>query len=412
MRNAVQGAGRNSKGMDMRYEVRVLSGKQGLMAIKLEAADAGDASAQAMSLGYAVIAVRAKLRWPSLQHRHKPAFPLVLFSQELVALLESGLPLIEALQALAEKEEQADIRKTLEQLIAGLYEGHTLSWVLERSPGDFPALFVATVRASERTGSLAEVLSRYIVYQTQMEGVRRKVVTSSIYPVILVVAGGLVMLFLMVFVVPRFSRIYEDIGGELPLLSRWLMRWGYMLDEHWKLLLAVVAMVCGGLLIAVTRPGCRQWAEQKLWQIPALGKRLHIYQMARFYRSLGMLLRGGMPVLASLQLVDGLVRATMRGQLALASTSIREGGSISQAMDRFGLATPLSTRLLRVGERTGQMGEMMERIASFYEEETARWVERFIKVFEPLLMASVGLLIGIIVVLMYFPIFELAESIQ
>jgi general secretion pathway protein F len=384
----------------MQYEVKVLRGNEGLMAITLEAADAGDAAAQAKTQGYTVIAARAKLRWPSLPHWQKSAFPLVLFSQELVALLEAGLSLVEALETLAEKEEQPDIRKTLTQLISSLYEGHSLSHAL------------ATVRASERTGSLAEVLSRYIVYQTQMEGIKRKVVTSSIYPLILAVVGTLVMLFLMVFVVPRFSQIYEDIGGDLPLMSRLLMRWGYFLDEHWRLLLLAVAVLCAGLLFAATRPVCRQWAEQKLWQFPALGKRLHFYQMARFYRSLGMLLRGGMPVLAALQLVGGLLQATMREELALASTSIREGGSISHAMDRHGLATPLALRLLRVGERTGQMGEMMERIAAFYEEETARWVERFIKVFEPLLMACVGLVIGIIVVLMYFPIFELAGSIQ
>lgn len=396
----------------MQYEVKVLRGNEGLMAITLEAADAGDAAAQAKTQGYTVIAARAKLRWPALPRWQESAFPLVLFSQELVALLEAGLPLVEALETLAEKEEHPDIRKTLTQLISSLYEGHALSHALEQSPRDFPALYVATVRASERTGSLAEVLSRYIVYQTQMEGIKRKIVTSSIYPVILAVAGLLVMLFLMVFVVPRFSHIYEDIGGDLPLMSRLLMNWGYFLDEHWRPLLAAVAALCGGLAFAATRPACRQWVGQQLWQVPALGKRLHFYQMARFYRSLGMLLRGGMPVLASLQLVGGLLQATMREELAQASTSISEGGSISHAMDRHGLATPLALRLLRVGERTGRMGEMMERIATFYEEETARWVERFIKVFEPLLMAFVGLAIGIVVVLMYFPIFELAGSIQ
>lgn len=396
----------------MQYEVKVLRGNEGLMAIMLEAADANDAQAQAKTQGYTVIAARAKRRWPSLRHWQKSAFPLVLFSQELVALLAAGLSLVEVLETLAEKEEQPEIKKTLTQIISSLYEGHALSYALEQSPKDFPALYVATVRASERTGSLAEVLSRFIVYQSQMEGIKRKVVTSSIYPVILAIAGMLVMLFLMVFVVPRFSHIYEEIGSDLPLMSRLLMRWGHFLDEHWKLLLAAAVVLCGGLVFAASQSVCRQWAEQKLWQFPALGKRLYFYQMARFYRSLGMLLQGGMPILAALQLVGGLLQATMRDQLALASTSIQEGGSISQAMDKHGLATPLALRLLRVGERTGQMGEMMERIAAFYEEETARWVERFIRVFEPLLMAFVGLAIGTIVVLMYFPIFELAGSIQ
>lgn len=395
----------------MQYEIRALRGDEGLILLSLEAVDAIDAEAQAKAQGYTVLATRTKQRLSTLLRRNA-RFPLVLFSQELVALLEAGLSLVEVLETLAEKEEQPEVKKTLTQIISSLYEGHSLSYALEQSPKDFPALYVATVRASEKTGSLAEVLSRYVVYQNQMEGVRRKVVTSSIYPVILAAVGGLVMLFLMVFVVPRFSHIYEDLGSDLPLMSQLLMQWGRFLDEHWRFFLTAVIALSGGFLFAASRPVCRQWAERKLWQLPAIGKRLHLYQMARFYRSLGMLLQGGMPIIAALQLVGGLLQATMRGQLALASTSIKEGGSISQAMDKYGLATPLASRLLRVGERTGQMGEMMERIAAFYEDETARWVERFIKVFEPLLMAFVGLVIGVIVVLMYFPIFELAGSIE
>lgn len=396
----------------MQYEVKVLRGNEGLMAILLEAADAIDAEAQAKAQGHIVIASRMKQRWLPMLDWQKSSFPLVLFSQELVALLEAGLSLVEALETLTEKEEQPQVKKTLTKIISSLYEGRTLSYALEQSPQDFPQLFVATVRASERTGSLAEVLSRYIVYQTQMEGVRRKVVTSSIYPIILAVVGGMVMLFLMLFVVPRFSHIYEDIGGDLPLMSWLLMQWGQFLDEHWGAFLAGICGIIVGLLFAFSQPTFRRWVEKQLWDLPAFGKRLHLYQMARFYRSLGMLLQGGMPVMVALQLVGGLLQESMRGQLALASTSIKEGGSISQAMDKHGLATPLALRLLRVGERTGQMGEMMERIAAFYEDETARWVERFIKLFEPLLMTFVGLAIGVIVVLMYFPIFELAGSIE
>ncbi len=396
----------------MRYEVKVLRGNAGLMSVLLDASDARDAWAQASAQGYTVIAAKARRQWLSLPQWRKSGFPLVQFSQELAALLQAGLSLIEALEALGEKEERPEVRKTLLRIIASLYEGRALSHALEQSSDDFPPLYVATVRASEKTGALAEVLSRYVVYQTQMDGIRRNVVTSSIYPAILAVVGGAVMLFLMVFVVPRFSRIYEDIGGDLPLMSQLLMQWGRFLDEHWRVFIGAVIALCIGLAVAVSRPAFRQWAAQQFWQLPALGKRLRLYQTARFYRSLGMLLQGGMPIMAALQLVGGLLQATMREQLALAETAIREGSAISAAMERHGLATPLALRLLRVGERTGRMGEMMERIAAFYEDETARWVERFVKTFEPLLMAFVGLVIGVIVVLMYFPIFELAGSIE
>lgn len=396
----------------MQFELKVLRGNEKLSLLLLEAMNADEAEAQAKSRGYSVIAIKAKQSWSPLNLRRRNKFPLVMFSQELVALLEAGLSLVEVLETLAEKEEQSEVKKTLENIISLLYEGHNLSYAMEQSPNDFPALYVATVRSSEKTGALPEVLSRFVVYQSQMEGIKKKIVTSSIYPVLLAVVGGLVVLFLMVFVVPSFSHIYEDMGGELPFMSRLLMQWGQFIDAHMRTLLLGFVVALAGFFFVVIQPASQLWLKQKMWELPTIGRRLHVYQMARFYRSLGMLLQGGMPILVALKLVSGLLQESMREQLKLASLNVQEGGSISQAMEKHGLATPLALRLLRVGERTGQMGEMMERIAVFYEEETVRWIERFVKLFEPLLMIFVGLLVGLIVVLMYFPIFELAGSIK
>jgi general secretion pathway protein F len=397
----------------MQYELKVLRGNEGITSLLLEAGSAKEAETQAVARGYSVISSKSRQQWSPLSgFSRKNKFPLVMFSQELVSLLQAGLSLIEVLETLAEKEDQPHVKKTLEQIIAFLYEGHNLSYALEQAPEDFPSLYVATVRSSEKTGTLPEVLSRYIIYESQMEGIKKKIITSSIYPVLLAVVGTLVVVFLMVFVVPSFSHIYEDMGGDLPLMSRLLMRWGQFLDAHSKTLLVGTLALFAGLFFVVMQPSSKVWIKKKMWDLPGIGKRLYLYQMARFFRSLGMLLQGGMPILIALKMVSGLLQESMRGQLQLASLSIQEGVSISQAMEKYELATPLALRLLRVGERTGQMGEMMERIATFYEEETVRWIERFVKLFEPLLMLFVGLLVGVIVVLMYFPIFELAGSIK
>ena len=396
----------------MRYEVKALHGEDQLTAFALDAVDAGDAESQAREQGYTVIAVKLKADWLVWRRLGMSHFPLILFSQELLALLEAGLSLVEALETLAEKEQQTDIRKTLTQIIASLYEGHTFSHALQHSATNFPLLYVATVRACEKTGALPEALSRYVAYQSQMEAVKRQVISASIYPLLLAAVGGLVTLFLMVYVVPRFSQIYADIGGNLPLMSRLLMRWGQLLDTHGAVILGGTLAAMGAIAYIATRPACRRWLLGKLWQVPSIGGRLHVYQLARFYRSLGMLLRGGMPVVTSLQMVSDLLDVSLRGQLALALSSIREGRALSCAMEQYGLTTAVALRMLRVGERTGRMGEMMERIAAFYEDETARWVERFTRLFEPLLMVFIGLVIGGIVVLMYFPIFDLAGSIQ
>ena len=396
----------------MQFELKALRGGEGITTLTLDAIDAAEAVSLAEQRGYSVISSKAKQQWSIKSLVRKNKFPLVLFSQELIALLESGLSLIEVLETLTEKEDQPEVKKTLSEVIKHLYEGHNLSYALEQLPNDFPALYVATVRSSEKTGSLAEVLSRYVVYESQMDGIKKKIVTSSIYPILLFVVGTLVIMFLMLFVVPSFSHIYEDMGGDLPFMSRMLMKWGQFLDAHSKAVLGFVIVVPAVLVVAVLQPTSQVWLKQKMWELPTIGQRLRLYEMARFYRSLGMLLQGGMPILVALKLVSGLLQESRKDNLRLASLMIQEGNSISAAMEKYDLATPLGLKLLRVGERTGQMGEMMERIALFYEEETIRWIERFVKLFEPLLMVFVGLLVGVIVVLMYFPIFELAGSLK
>jgi len=161
-----------------------------------------------------------------------------------------------------------------------------------------------------------------------------------------------------------------------------------------------------------TLPEVRRWIGTRLWSIPAIGERMRLYQLARFYRTLGMLLRGGTPVVTALDMAAGLLSPALRGSLALAAQSIREGRAISDAMSANNLTTPVGLRMLRVGERSGRMDEMMERVAAFYDDEISRWVDWFTKLFEPLLMAVIGVVIGAIVVLMYLPVFELAGSIQ
>jgi general secretion pathway protein F len=287
-----------------------------------------------------------------------------------------------------------------------------LSYALQSFPAVFPPLYVSTVRASERTGDLSEALTRYIEYQTQVDVVRKKVVSASIYPALLIGAGGLVTMFLMAYVVPRFSRIYEDIGTNLPLMSRLLLRWGKLLQSNGPSVLVAVVLAAVGILYLGSRPATRHWIMQRLWQLPAAGERMRIYQLARFYRTLGMLLRGGTPIGASLNMVADLLQPQLRGHLQGALKDITEGRSVSYAMETHGLTTPVSLRMLQVGERTGEMGDMMERIGAFYDEEMARWVEWFTRLFEPLLMAIIGVVIGFIVVLMYLPIFDLAGSLK
>ena len=291
-------------------------------------------------------------------------------------------------------------------------QGRTFSYALEQAPSIFPDLYASIMKAAENTGDLPAALTRFIAYQTQIDQVRKKVVNASIYPVLLIVVGGLVVIFLMGYVVPRFSGVYESAGRNLPWLSQMLLQWGNLVRSKGSEAALIVIALAGLLGFGLTRPFVRQWAVERLWRIPALGERLRVYQLARLFRSMAMLLKGGIPVVAAMGMVAGLLRPALRSRLQLAIAAIREGRAASDALSAHGLTTPVALRLLRVGERSGNLGEMMDRAANFHDEEMARWVEWFSRLFEPILMALIGIVIGIIVVLMYLPIFELAGAIQ
>ena len=394
----------------MRFRVKAMSGGADVLSYVLDAADEADARRQVSGAGLAFISI-ARERTLNFGNRSSRV-PLVTFSQEMVALLDAGLSLVESIEALGEKEASPTVRRTLDQVLVRLREGQTFGAALAEHPQSFPALYVATVRASERTGALREALTRYVAYQQQIDVLRKSLVNASIYPAVLCGAGLLVVAFLMGYVVPRFSSIYEDLGSNLPLASRMLMHWGQFLDTHGYLVAFSTLSVIIGLVYTFTRPTVRAAIGARIARIPALGSRLHVYQLARLYRTVGMLQRGGTPMVTAMRMSAGLLGTNLRAAFADATQAVREGRSIADAMEQYGLTTPVAARMLRVGERSGNMGEMMERIAAFYDEELSRWVGLVTRLIEPALMSLIGVVIGVIVVLMYFPIFELAGSIK
>jgi general secretion pathway protein F len=258
----------------MRFEVKAMRPAAGTaVALTLDAVDAADATALARAQGYDVLTVKSKQPWLAWSLQRRSQFPLTLFSQELLALLSAGLTVVDAVATLAEKETRPETKNTLQQIIAALYEGRTLSNAMQRFPAAFPPLYVATVRASERTGDLSEALTRYVSYQSKVDVVRRKIVSASIYPLLLLGAGALVTLFLMGYVVPRFSRIYEDLGTNLPFLSQLLLQWGKLLQAH--ALVVVVALVAAAAAITyiAIRPASKSWVMHRLWRIPAIDRK-------------------------------------------------------------------------------------------------------------------------------------------
>ncbi len=396
----------------MKFNVKALRAAGDVVQLTIDADDIAAARRTVSGQGLSVLSIKARNPIAGWVSRPRLVFDLDLFSQELVSLLEAGLSLVEAVELLAEKEQGRGAVTALIELRADLHRGQRFSDALERQGALFPPLFVATVRASERTGDIKEAVARFVDYHSQIDRIRRKIVSASVYPVMLLGVGLLVTTFMLLYVVPKFSRIYEEIGSNLPFLTRLLVGWGQMLETHALATLSGAAAALGLAWLIFTRPGVRRRIESQLWRMPAIGDRLRVYELARFYRTLGMLLKSGITLPTALDMAGGLLSPLLRHGVERAAREIREGQPVSRAFHKQGLTTQVSLRLLAVGEQSGRMSHMVERIALFYEDDLARWIDWFTRLFEPALMVLIGALVGLIVVLLYLPIFELAENIK
>ncbi|MFN4264555.1 MAG: type II secretion system F family protein [Aquabacterium sp.] len=339
-------------------------------------------------------------------------FPRRLFCQELAVLLDAGIPLYEGVATLREKETSPDVAGVLQSINQSLSEGQTLAQAMRQHPLAFSPLLIASIEASQKTGQTSLALRQHAQYLAWMGGMRDKLISAAIYPMILIVASFLVMGFLTVFVVPRFADIYEGMGGELPWMSALLLKVGKTVGEHPWWVLSVLAVIGFSAVSAWRAPAVRAAFVAQLWRWPLIGPRLRLVELAALYRTLGLLLQAGVAVVPALEATFELVGASLRTGLTRAALSVKEGQRLSDSLQQQDLTTPVSLRMIRVGEQTGELGPMLERASTFYDEEVARLTEWIGKVISPALMLIMGILIGGIVVLMYLPIFQVAEQIQ
>lgn len=390
------------------FIVSALDDRGAVVRLEQNAVTAQEASQRVVDRGYRVLAVKPT-GWRLGTRRS--SFPMILFAQELLALLRAGLNLTESLSGLAQRAD-TEQKAVLQGLSQQLREGKSFSQALTTRTDVFPDLFCALMAAAERTSDLPTALARYIDYATQVETLKKKMMNAALYPSLLLVVGGGVLLFLMTYVVPRFAGIYESLRGDLPWMSQALLVWGLLLRDHGGWVLLAALAVSAGLVGMWRRTAWRHsvWSWCLRW--PRIARYVEGFKLARLYRALGMLLEGGIPLLEALQRVKHLLPVAEQIQLVQAGRAIEEGQSASTAFERYGLATPIAVQMLVVGERTGNLGGMLQRMAEFFEADTARALEAFARVFEPLLMALIGLVIGVVVILMYLPIFELAGSLQ
>ena len=399
----------------MKFSLRVFDTSGLVRTIDVEGDTSAGAASIARSRGLRVISVRAERggRRAAQQTALRGArFNVELFARELAALIDAGVSVIDALRTLGSNERREASAQVYRDLLRRLEEGHSLSAALTFADDVFPPVLIACVKASEQTGGLAESLKRYSRNSATLQALRARVISASVYPAVLLAVGAAVVLFLLAFVVPRFASLLEHSGHELPLLSQWLMAWGALVHAHGTELAIGLTIAVAVAAIALRRASVRNWVADRVLALPGIGEYFRVYRQAQFFRTTAMLVDGGIPVVQAFDLAQALVSRADRTALAHALGRVRNGGKISQAFLDSGLANPITFRLLTVAEKTGGLGPVLDKIATFQEAHVSRAIDLISRLIEPAMMIVIGIVIGGIVVLMYMPIFQLASSIQ
>lgn len=386
--------------------MQVLTATGAINEVRIDAANEAEARQLVSNHGGRVLALRAH-RAPLFKPRHD--FNLTVFNQQMFSLLEAGQTVVDAIDVLGSNDRRQGARAVYAVLLSALRQGNQLSDAMARLPSVFPVLYVAMVRSSETTGSVRASIERYMQYQRQVDEIRGKLAAAATYPAILLGVGGLVIAFLMLYVLPRFAAVYEDAGTMRQSGPGFVQWWGGFVQNNTVVAWGSVGAVLLAVVVALVHPAVRTAFYRRLVATPWVGERIKVLQLGRLYRTLGMLLRSGVSILSAMRMTRDALPVAMHASLERAVAQVSEGVALSRTMQQCDLSTEVAVRLLVAGESSGNLDEMMGRIADFYDQETAQWIDTAGRLIEPVLMLGIGLIVGAIVLLLYSPIFDLAN---
>ena len=336
----------------------------------------------------------------------------LIFNQQFVTLIRAGLPILKALDLLAERLTDPKLSQYIKGVRQEVRNGALLSDAFGRQ-GVFPAIYVTTVLAGERSGSLAEVIERYITYQKLSLSVRKKLLVSLMYPAVLVTLSSGLIVFLVTYVVPNFAQLYSSMQAQLPAPTQFLIALGTTARKYVVMgFIALIVAIFGFRWWSRTPKG-GEWIDRLLLKIPIAGETWLKYQVAQFSRVLGTLLIGGIPLLQALDTAaDSLGTQVLKRVLHQAVKLVREGQSLSTALRQTKIFPGLSIDMIEVGESTGALPAMLGSVAEFYEDDVATRTTAALSLIEPLIMVCMGIFVGFVLISLYLPIFSLADSIR
>jgi len=336
----------------------------------------------------------------------------LIFNQQFVTLIRAGLPILKALDLLSERLTDEKLAPHIKLVREEVRNGSLLSDAFARQ-GVFPPMYVTSVLAGEKSGSLGEVLDRYITYQKLALAVRKKVVLSLVYPCLLMVLVICLMVFLVTFVVPKFAELYESMSAQLPAATKILIAIGTTARNY---------ILFGFIVLVLAAIAFRFWSKTEKGEIrvdrwrmrlPLIGEIWIKYQVAQFARVLGTLLVGGIPLLQALETASSsLGTRLLKNNLAEAGQMVKEGQSLSSSLAKTGIFPGLSIDMIEVGESTGALPQMLSSVAEFYEDDVNTRMSASLSLIEPAIMIFMGCFVTFVLVALYLPIFSLADTLR
>ena len=381
------------------------------VADELTAATVADVRHALEARGYLVLDVRTKRTGLGGGGASQKDF--LLFNQEFMTLVKAGLPILQALEILHRRIEKPAYRSALGGIIEAVKGGAALSDAMAAHAAFFPPLFTATVRAGEQSGAIVDVLNRFIGYQKRMLAVRRKVITALAYPIFLVIALVAVMALFFLYIIPNFTQMYSDQSGSLPLLTSLLISFTRFVSASAPLIL--IALVAGAVALSFWRrtPSGRTALDAIMIRVPLVRTLITQYIMAQLTRTLATVLRGGIPLVQALDTTAGVIGNRVIARRLTESRELVTGGvGLADAFERTRLAPDMTVRMIEVGESSGDLPQMLEDVADFYEQEVENRLTVLTTMIEPVLMLTMGIVIAFIVVALYLPIFEMGARLK
>ncbi|MDP2921817.1 MAG: type II secretion system F family protein [Candidatus Omnitrophota bacterium] len=337
---------------------------------------------------------------------------IVIFSRQLATMVDSGIPLVQALDILCEQIEKPVFKGIVGKIRDDIETGSSLSDALARHPAVFSGLYINMVKAGESSGALDDILDRLAAYLEKANTLQRKVKSSLVYPAVVVTMAILITLVMLLKVIPTFKGIFAMLGGTLPLPTRILILVSDTIRQMFVYVVIAAAVIVFGVKSYMKTSRGKENFDRLLLSMPVLGPLFRKVAVAKFTRTFATLVKSGVPILTSLEIVGKTAgNAVIEKAVESVRNGIKEGENIADPLAKSGAFPPMVVRMIKVGEQTGELEKMLTKIADFYEDQVDAAVSGLTSLIEPLIIAFLGVVIGGIVIAMFLPVFKLTEII-